>query len=285
LIRSAGIDAVISVVGGSAVTGMHALTVAMKLHRKGLATVCIPKSVENDVPAASLALGYNSILSHTAEMLERTRVASHDIRRIAVVEVPGQHAGWLALQAGMAVCADVVLIPEIPYDIEAVASHIRDRMKTGQRSALVVVAEGAMPVPGTEPAAPSADTGLRKSLSPGSDLQYGEGSRVIDRSGQAAEGIALALQRLIGAETLPLTAGLLVRAGAATAVDRQLGLGYGAAAVRALEEGRNGVLAVFQPPDVNFLPLADAINKVRTVPADSLFVQTARSLGISLGDR
>lgn len=285
LIRTVGIDAVISVVGGSAVTGMHALTVALKLARKGLATVCIPKSVENDVPAASLALGYNSVLSHTAEMLERTRVASHDIRRIAVVEVPGQNAGWLALQAGMAVCADAVLIPEIPYDIAVVAAHLGGLMKTGQRSALVVVAEGALPVPGTEPATTSADTGLRGSLSPGSDLHLGEGSRVIDRSGLAAEGIALALQRLTGCETIPLTAGHLIRTGNATAVDRQLGLGYGAAAVRALEEGRNGVLAVFQPPDVNFVPIADAVNKVRTVPADSLFVQTVRSLGISLGDR
>ena len=283
-IRDAGIDGVISIVGGSAVTGMHALTVAMKLHRKGLTTVCIPKSAENDVPAASLALGYNSILSHTAEMLERTRVAAHDIRRVAVVEVPGQHAGWLALQAGMAVCADAVLIPEIPYDIAAVAGHLRERMKGGQRSALVVSAEGAMPKPGTGPATTSADAGLRKSLSPGSDAQFGEGSRVIDRSGQAAESIALALQRLTGCETIPLTAGHLVRTGTATAVDQQLGLGYGAAAVRALEEGRNGVLAVFQPPDVNFVPLGDAVNKVRTVPADSLFVQTARSLGISLGD-
>ncbi len=285
LIKKAGIDAVVSVVGGSAVTGMHALTVALKLHRKGLTTVCIPKSLENDVPAASLALGYNSVLSHTAEMLERTRVAAHDIRRIAVVEVPGQHAGWLALQAGMAVCADAVLIPEIPYDIAAVAAHLSDRIKTGQRSALVVVAEGVTAAPGTGPTSTSADAGFRKSLSPGSDVQFGEGSRVIDRSGQAAEGIALALQRLTGCETIPLTAGHLVRTGTATAVDRQLGLGYGAAAVRALEEGRNGVLAVFQPPDVNFVPLADAVNTVRTVPADSLFVQTARSLGISLGDR
>lgn len=288
LVRNAGIDAVISVVGGSAVTGMHALTVALKLHRKGLRTVCIPKSVENDVPAASLAFGYNSILSHTTEILERVRVASHDVRRIAVIEVPGWHAGWLALQAGMAVCADVVLIPEIPYDIAKVAALVRERLRSGQRSALVVAAEGAVPVSENGRAfsseTPTHNEGLRRSLAPSADLHYGEGTRVINRSGQVAESVALTLQRLTDMETLPLTVGDLVRGGAVTAVDRQLGLGYGGAAVHALAEDQNGVMVVFQPPDLKFVPLVEAVNKVRTVPADSLFVQTARSLGISLGD-
>jgi 6-phosphofructokinase len=288
LIKNADIDAVISVVGGSAVTGMHALTVALKLHRKGLRTVCIPKSAENDVPATSLAFGYNSILSHTTEMLERVRVAAHDVRRIAVVEVPGQNSGWLALQAGMAVCADVVLIPEISYDITKVAALLRERLKAGQRSALVVAAEGAVPMPesgsAVSPSGPARGAGLRGSLSPGADPLCGEGSRVIERSGQVAESLALTLQRLTDVDILPLTMGNLVRGGTATAVDRQLGLGYGVAAVRALDEDRNGVMAVFQPPDLKFVSLEDAVNKVRTVPADSLFVQTARSLGISLGD-
>ncbi len=99
----------------------------------------------------------------------------------------------------------------------------------------------------------------------------------------AAEA-ALEIQRLTDQETYPLVLGQLAKGGTPTVVDRQLGLGYGAGAVRALKNGQSGVMVVFQPPDLKFVPMAEAINKVRTVPADSEFVQIARSLGISLGD-
>ena len=121
------------------------------------------------------------------------------------------------------------------------------------------------------------------SLSPGATGDE-EGAHVIVRSGYAAETVALRLQRLVNHETYPLVLGQLVKAGPPTAVDRQLGMGYGAAAVRAINENQSGVMVVFQPPDVKFVPLAEAINKIRTVPIDSVFVQMARSLGISLGD-
>ncbi|HQR45181.1 MAG TPA: 6-phosphofructokinase, partial [Thermoanaerobaculia bacterium] len=121
-----GIGAVVSVVGGSAVTGSHALSVAFRLARKGLRTVCIPKSIENDIAATALSFGFNSALGHTTGILDRIRTAALDVGRIAVVEVPGRYAGWLALQAGMAVCADAVLIPEIPYDLDRVAERIRE---------------------------------------------------------------------------------------------------------------------------------------------------------------
>ena len=99
-----------------------------------------------------------------------------------------------------------------------------------------------------------------------------------------AEAVALQLQRLTDHETYPLVLGDLVKGGPPTAVDRQLGLGYGAGAVRALHEGQSGVMVTFQPPELKFVPLAEAINKIRTVPADSMFMQIARSLGISFGD-
>ena len=102
--------------------------------------------------------------------------------------------------------------------------------------------------------------------------------------GAAAESVALKLQQLTDYETFPLVLGQLVRGGAPTAVDRQLGLGYGAGAVRALHDGKSGVMVAFQPPDLKFVPLAEAINKVRSVPADSEFIKIARSLGICLGD-
>ena len=123
---------------------------------------------------------------------------------------------------------------------------------------------------------------MKASLSPGATGNTG--AHVIDRSGHVAATVALQLQRLTDHETYPLVLGDLVKGGPPTAVDRQLGLGYGAGAVRGLHDGQSGVMVTFQPPDLTFVPLAEAINKVRTVPADSVFMQVARSLGISFGD-
>jgi len=271
------VDAVISVVDS------RALSILWKLHRKGLKTVCVPESVENDVAVTLLSFGFNSALSFTTEMLDRMQQAARATRKIGVVEVLGEHAGWLALQAGISVCADAVLIPEIPYHLAKVAAKICAKLSAERPYGLVVVAEGATPAVNGVPSsvAPSAHP-LRASLSP---LATGpQGTHVIGRCGHAAETVALVLQRLTNHETYALALGQVVKGGPPTAVDRQLGLGYGAGAVRALAENRSGVMVAFQPPDLTFVPLGDALNKVRTVSATSVFVQTARSLGIALGD-
>jgi 6-phosphofructokinase 1 len=283
-LRDAGIEAVISIVGGSPITGLHALSVAFKLQRKGLRTVCIPKSVENDIASVPQPFGYNSVLSHTADMLERVRTAAQDVGRVAVVEVPGQHAGWLALQSAMAALADAVLIPEIPYDLAQVADALAKHEREGRRPALVVVAEGARPSASAPAPAAEADP-LRASLTPNADPELGSGEHVIDRAGAAAKSVALALQRLTDRDVLPLALGHLVRGGAPTAADRQLGLAYGAGAVRALSAGESGVMVTFQAPDLRSIPLAEALNRVRTIPPSSELVQIARSLGIAFGDQ
>jgi 6-phosphofructokinase 1 len=275
-LRDEGIDAVISV------TASRALSILYKLSRKGLTTVCVPKSIENDIAATSLSFGFNSALAFIAETLERTRQAARSAKRIGVVEVPGEFAGWLALQAGMAVCADAVLIPEIPYDLEKIAQKLKEKADGGQSFGLIVAAEGAKPL--KSPDQPSKTTGssLKASLSPGATGE--EGRHVIERSGRVAAEVARGLQRLTDLPGYPLVLGDLARGGAPTVVDRQLGLGYGAAAVRALMEGHNGVMVVFEPPNLNIISMAEAINKVRTVPADSEFLKIVRALGICLGD-
>lgn len=282
-LRAAGIEAVISIVGGSPLTGLHALSVAFKLQRKGLRTVCIPKSVENDIASVPQPFGYNSVLSHTADTLERIRTAAQDVGRLAVVEVPGQHAGWLALQTGMAALADAVLIPELPYDLARVAEALAAHAREGRRPALVVVAEGARPVAGAPAPAAEVDS-LRASLTPNADPEFGTGEHVIDRTGAASKSVALGLQRLTDRDVLPLALGHLVRGGAPTATDRQLGVAYGAAAVRALQAGESGVLVTFQAPDLKRVPLAEALNRVRTIPPSSELIRIARSLGIAFGD-
>src|SRR5512136_3047034 len=276
IIQKKKIDAVISVVGA------RALSILWKLCRKGFKTVCVPQSVENDVAATMLSFGFNSALSFVSEMLERCRQAAQSARRIAVVEVLGEHSGWLALQAGMAVCADAVLIPEISYDLRKVAVKLREKAKAGQTFGLVVVAEGAKPLASLNVSTKASDPKMKAALSPGATGD--EGFHVIERSGRVAAEAALEIQRLTDQETYPLVLGELAKGGTPTVVDRQLGLGYGAGAIRALESNQSGVMVVFQPPDLKFVPMAEAINKVRVVPADSEFIQIARSLGISLGD-
>jgi 6-phosphofructokinase 1 len=268
------IDALISVVGG------RGLSILYKLHRKGLNTVCIPRSIDNDIASTSVSFGFNSALTLTIEMLDRARQAAQSARKIGVVEVQGEQAGWLALQAGIAVCADAVLIPEIPCDLKILAGRLKDKISPRRPYGLVVVAEGAKFI-NKKPGKEGPTSSLKGSLSP---LATGEKSDyVIKRSGQVAETVATELQLLIAEETYPLVIGPWVRGGTPSAVDRQLGLGYGAGAVRALNAGKNGVMVAFVPPDMKFVPLAEAINKVRTVPADSLFVKIAQSLGIFLG--
>jgi 6-phosphofructokinase 1 len=275
-LKEARIDAVISV------TGSRALGVLLKLNRKGLRTVCIPKSLENDVAATMLSFGFNSTLSFITELLGRALQAAQSTRQIAVVEVPGVHAGWLALQAGMAVCADAVLIPEIHYDPDRIAAKLNEKMKDGRSYGLVVVAEGAEPIANGNGHSNGHNSEFKSSLSPGASGK--ESLNVIERSGRSANDVALAVQRLTHQQTYPVVLSKLAGGGVPTVVDRQLGLGYGVGAVRALQNGESGVMVVFQPPDVKLVPLTDAINKVRTVPANSEMIQLARAMGIAFGD-
>jgi 6-phosphofructokinase 1 len=181
----------------------------------------------------------------------------------------------------MAVCADAVLIPEIPYDLRKVAAKLREKGKAGQTFGLVVVAEGAKPLAGLKAPPKASDPQMNAALSPGATGE--EGPHVIERSGQVAAEAALAIQRLTDQETSPLVLGQLAKGGTPTVVDRQLGLGYGAGAVRALSSNQSGVMVVFQPPDLKFVPMAEAINKVRVVPADSEFIKLGLAMGTSLG--
>jgi 6-phosphofructokinase len=275
-IKEEKIDAVISVVGSGA------LSILWKLSRKGLKTVCIPKSVENDVAATMLSFGFNSALSFVADILERARIAALSTRKIGVVEVMGENAGWLALQAGMAVCADAVLIPEIPYDLRKVVTRLKEKAKAGKISGLIVVAEGAKAIDSINASPKVSDQKMKSALSPGATGN--EGSHIIERSGRVAKEVAQEIQKLTDQETSALVLGQLARGGIPTVVDRQLGLGYGAGAVRALKDDQSGIMVVFQPPDLKFVPMTEAINKVRAIPADSEFVKIAKNLGICLGD-
>jgi len=273
-LKRENIDAVISIVGA------RGISILYQLHKKGLNTICVPRSIENDIASTSVSFGFNTALTFTIDMLDRARLAAKAAQKIAVVEVQGEVAGWIALQAGIAVAADAVLIPEVPVDLKDVADHLKKKMSGKKSWGLVVVAQGAKII--NQKKKEEKVSTLKASLSP---LATGDSNSeyVIQKSGQAAQAVAEGLQLRIAEETFPMVIGPWVRGGAPSAVDRQLGVAYGAGAIQALKAGSNGVMVSFVPPDVKFVPLAEAINKVRTLPAESMFFQVANSLDIYVG--
>jgi 6-phosphofructokinase 1 len=182
-----------------------------------------------------------------------------------VVEVMGRYAGWIALESGIAGSADVVLIPEIPYDLKSVADKIHRREEAGSTFSIVVVAEGAIPVGGEVTVA---------------EYEVGHAERL----GGVGEKVAGQLEALTGKETRVVVLGHLLRGGSPTRFDRQIALRFGAAAVRALEEGRRSVLVALDPPMVKYVPLEDCIRRMKLVPLDADIMLTARDLGICFGD-
>jgi 6-phosphofructokinase 1 len=276
-LKKENIDAVIAIMMGRGLSILH------KLNLKGLPSVCIPRSVENDMAATAVSFGFNSALSFTIEMLDRAKGAAKSAHKIGVVEVLGEHSGWLALQSGTAVLADAVIIPEFPCDVHKLAKHLKSRVNRDRPYGLVVVAEGASFTNLAGSAITEKEIAIKKALSPLATEEE-SGQFVINKSGKAAATLSNTLQQIMTDEIFPLVLGPWTRGGTATAVDRQLGLGYGSAAIRALKSGQFGTMVSFMPPSMQFVPLIDSLNKVRTVHAESYFVDIAHSLGIFTGE-
>jgi 6-phosphofructokinase 1 len=255
------IDALISV-GGDGTLG-----IARELHERGVCVVGVPKTIDNDLESTAVTFGFDSAVSFATECLDRLHFTAESHRRVMVVEVMGRYAGWIALYAGIAGRADAILIPEIPYNIENVAAHIeRKTTRSSRRYSIVVVAEGANPVGGNRT--------LMEAASPGH----------VERLGGVGGMVASQLEELTHQETRTVVLGHLLRGGQPTSIDRSLGLTFGAAAVSALAEGRDGVMIAVNPPRLDYVPLMQATAKLKLVPVDGYGVTTARTLDISFGD-
>jgi ATP-dependent phosphofructokinase / diphosphate-dependent phosphofructokinase len=254
-----GIDAVV------AVGGDGSLTIANVLAKKGVRIVGVPKTIDNDLCGTVATFGFDSAVSFATECIDRLHSTAAAHRRVMVVEVMGRYAGWIALSAGISGTADVILIPEIPYDIRQVTEKIAERFAQGRGFAIVVVAEGARP------------KGGRYSIV---EKKVGSAARL----GGIGEKVANEIQQLTGRETRHVMLGHLLRGGTPTTFDRLISLRFGAAAVRALAMGKTGVMVALDPPRVRYVPLAEATKRLKTVPLDSDTVMTARELGTCLGD-
>jgi ATP-dependent phosphofructokinase / diphosphate-dependent phosphofructokinase len=255
-----GIDALI-VIGGDGT-----LHIARGLAAKGLPVVGVPKTIDNDLAATQVTFGFHTAVQTASDALDKLHSTAESHERVMVVEVMGRYAGWIALHAGVSGTADVILIPEIPYDIEKVCDKIRERYSAGRRFAIVVAAEGAIPVNGGHIIVEEAAPGAAKRL------------------GGIAEQLARSIADCTGYEARSLVLGHLQRGGTPTAYDRLIALRFGAAAVRCVENRQFGTMVALVPPEIHAVPLDDAIRQLKRVPADSDTVQTARALGISFGD-
>jgi 6-phosphofructokinase 1 len=253
------IDAVI------AIGGDGSLSIADALCKLGLRVIGVPKTIDNDLDRTVATFGFDSAVSFATECVDRLHSTAEAHRRIMVVEVMGRYAGWIALHAGVAGTADAILIPEIPYDIDTVAERTRERVRAGRNFSIIVVAEGAVPVGGGRSVI---------------DHEVGRAERL----GGIAERVAKQLQDMTGQESRHVVLGHLQRGGSPTTADRLLSLRFGAAAVRALEEGQNGMMVALDPPRVVYVPLEKATRRMKTVPLDCDTMRTARDMGISFGD-
>lgn len=253
------IDALITIGGdGSLAIGCH-------LHQAGLRLVGVPKTIDNDLEKTTSTFGFDSAVSFASECIDRLFTTATSHNRIIVVEVMGRYAGWIALNAGMASGVHAILIPEVPYHLEPVADLINQRARYGAKFSIVCVAEGALPVGGE-----------RSVL----------GKRIgqAERLGGIGAKVAAALEQMTGRESRTVVLGHLLRGGSPTSQDRLLGLRFGAAAVRALDEGHNGVMVALNPPTVDYVPLVEVTRRQKTVPLDCDSILTARDMGICFGD-
>ena len=248
-----------------AIGGDGSMSIADALSDKGLQIVGVPKTIDNDLNGTVVTFGFETAVSFATECLDRLHSTAEAHRRIMVVEVMGRYAGWIALNAGVAGTADAILIPEIPYDINKVATKIEQRISHGRHFSIVVVAEGAHPAGG----------------------QYVVKAKEIGRAerlGGIGQQVAADLQKLTGKETRCVVLGHLLRGGTPTSFDRLISLRFGAAAVRAIADGQTGCMVALDPPTVRYVPLKEATLRMKRVPLDCDTMMTARDFGISFGD-
>ena len=257
---------------------------ARDLFIKGIKTIGVPKTIDNDVACTEITFGYNTAVSVASDALDRLHTTAETHHRIMCLEVMGRYAGWIALESAIAGGADAALIPEIPYDINKVAESIKRRIARGKQFSVVVVSEGAIPKDG-EASTFNADVDNKTGIS-------------IKFAG-AGEKVAKKLQELTGLESRCTTLGYMQRGGTPTAYDRVLSTKYGAKAMELAMEGKFGVLTVIKNGKLDYVPLEEVVgnnkelgaveggtenSNVRFVSMDDELVKTARDIGICLGD-
>jgi ATP-dependent phosphofructokinase / diphosphate-dependent phosphofructokinase len=245
--------------------GDGSLTTAQQLFEAGIPTVGVPKTIDNDISATAMTFGFDSAVECVMDSLDRLHTTASSHKRVMVVEVMGRHAGWIALHGGIAGGANVILLPEIPFDLTKVARFIKQRVAGGQDTTMVVVAEGAT---------------LHDGAIVGFDNKTGGEMRL----GGIGHQVASAIETQTGRETRCVVLGHLQRGGNPTTLDRILGTRFGVGAVELVKEKKFGYMVSYQNYLIGSVAIPEAVGQLKRVPPDCQMVATARAVGISFGD-
>ncbi|MCF8378023.1 MAG: 6-phosphofructokinase [Bacteroidales bacterium] len=256
---------------------------AYRLAQKGLNIITLPKTIDNDVAGTDITFGFDTALGISVEAIDRLHSTAHSHHRIIIVEIMGHRAGWLALGAGIAGGADVILIPEIPYNNEKLAQSILDRVSRGKRFSIVAVAEGAV-----------SESAFKDITKAKEDLQKAENGKKTEAKLKLKEleasctgrtmKIAEDLQKLTGLESRVTILGHLQRGGTPSAADRLLATRLGTACIKYIKEEKFGIMVAAKKQKTKAVPLKDVVGKVKMVPVDHPWIVSARNVGTSFGD-
>ncbi|MFC1414578.1 ATP-dependent 6-phosphofructokinase [Streptacidiphilus sp. N1-12] len=245
LAANLGIDALI------AIGGEGTLTAAQLFSDAGLPVVAVPKTIDNDIDATDVTFGHDTAVHVATEAIDRLKTTAESHQRVMVVELMGRHTGWITLHAGMAGGAHGILIPERPFDVEEVCRMVEERFARGKKFAIVAVAEGAHPLPGTMRFAHGETDAF------GHQTFGGIGTRL---AGEVAQWL--------GKESKPVILGHVQRGGTPTALDRVLATRFGWHAVEAVHKGAYGHMTALRGTEIRLVPIVDAVTRLKTVPED-----------------
>lgn len=251
-----------------AIGGDGSLRLASALLERGLPRVMlVPKTIDNDLPGTEITFGFETAVATATDALDKVHTTAQAHERVMIVEVMGRYAGWIALHSGIAGGADVILIPEIPYDLDAVCDKVEQRERAGRHFSIVVVAEGARPRGGEM---------VFKAVRNGSLEQA--------QLGGIGEVVATQIAERTGKQTRNLVLGHLQRGGSPVMSDRVLALQLGCAATRFLAEREGSGMVAMRGGAPELVPLSEGLDGLRLVPRDSNVLQTGRDLGLCFGD-
>lgn len=255
-----GIDALV-VIGGDGTLG-----IGYELQKQGIPMVGVPKTIDNDIVETTMTFGFDTAVAFATDAIDRLHSTAEAHHRVMCVEVMGRYAGWIALYSGIAGGADIILIPEIPYNIDKVVERVKERVKWGAHFSIVVVAEGATPVGGDR------------------EIMTAATADRMERLGGIAAKVSSDIERLSGKESRHVVLGHLQRGGSPTSYDRVLATRFGSYAVELLHAGNYGQMVALRSPEIVAVPIEKIVGRTRNVPTDGDLVQTARNVGISFGD-
>ncbi len=247
-----------------AIGGDGSLSTALQMSEAGFPMIGVPKTIDNDLEATAMTFGFDSAVACVADALDRLHTTATSHKRVMVLEVMGRHAGWIALYGGLAGGADIILIPEIPFELDKVVEQVTARENEGCKSTMIVVAEGASPKGGRQ-----------------ARLQTASGEY---RLGGIGDMVGHEVGERTGKDTRVCVLGHLQRGGAPTALDRILGTRFGVQAVKLIEEGAFGSMVSYHNYETRAVPIAHAVHRLRRVDPQSQMMQTARAVGITFGD-